>query len=679
MLSLAVTGSAFGLDAKVSCGNTAYFVSNDEMAQCVFPGDEIYYIVSVGLGANDYPIINGVVTFTTPDGASYTLDTNLSLGTGDTQYYDVRVDADGWENYIVNCEDGSSTSQCTALSVLGTGYASVTGTGTWDLYCKIPCIDVTKTADTDISKVGDTVNYEICVTNCSTGNDILCNLALSNIQVVDTILGTITFDPPISELAVGESRCVTVSREVQEGDPDPLVNTVTASGEMYDPGAVDTPVVVTDEDSASVNLVQPDFTVEKECPPVSKVGDEVCYTVTITNTGTDADLAILSVEDSLVGSLSDCVGVILAPGESCIDDYCYTVQEGDPDPLVNNVTVLVGVVGLTNTIEKTSEDCETDLVHPSIEIVKECDPQTAAVGDVITYTITITNTSDDIALENIVVTDSLLGDLSASFVDTLEPGASDTQQFTRNIEDTDPSPLPNTATVHANPVGLENDITDDNSCEVTIGGNTFCSVTQGYWGNAGGKKCGGQTTTQLLNALLGLGGPVVVGLPGHSITFNTAACIIDRLPAGGTPAVLPAGDYNCASLPNSLAKKNKPEINNVLVGQVVTLSLNVRLGALPCLSIDEPDGLLGTFVIPEGPFCTVAVGDEDGDITQVEIDDAFAGWTVNELLALANEALGGANISPYKLSQINNAVTAINEGFDGCRTVVACPEEDLID
>jgi hypothetical protein len=386
MLSLAVTGSAFGLDAKVSCGNTAYFVSNDEMAQCVFPGDEIYYIVSVGLGANDYPIINGVVTFTTPDGVSYTLDTNLSLGTGDTVYYDLR-EAEGWENYIVNCGDGSSTSQCTALSVLTTGFASVTGTGTWDLYCKIPCIDVTKTPDTDISKVGDTVNYEICVTNCSTGNDVLCDLTLTNVQVEDTLLGTITL--PDTELEVGESVCVTVSYEVQEGDPDPLVNTVTASGEMYDPGAVDTPVVVTDEDSASVNIFQPSITITKECDGTGVVGNAVNYLIIVENTSSDDSPNLIgNVTDTLLGDLGP---VNLAPGETAVFTPSRVVLDTDPNPLENTATVTVSPDGFPNVLEE-SATCSTDILTPDLTVTKVCLTPTVIPGEDAEFQITITNT-----------------------------------------------------------------------------------------------------------------------------------------------------------------------------------------------------------------------------------------------------------------------------------------------
>jgi uncharacterized repeat protein (TIGR01451 family) len=425
MLSLAVTGSAFGLDAKVSCGNTAYFVSNDEMALCVFPGDEIYYIVSVGLGANDYPIINGEVTFTTPDGVSYTLATGLSLNTGDTVYFDVRVYADGWENYIVNCGDGLSVSECSADSVLTTGTVPVTGTGTWQLYCKEPCIDVTKTPDTELSKIGDTVYYEICVTNCSTGNEALCDLTLTNVQVEDTLLGPITFDPPISELAVGESRCVTVSREVQEGDPDPLVNTVTASGEMYDPGAVDTPVVVTDEDSASVNLFQPCLEVTKECTPTASVGGNVHYTITLNNcSSVDTPPMNVIAIDTLLGTVFE---EVLPLGQTVIE-LDRTLLDTDPCPLVNTVTAIGTFDDYPNILEPEPATCETLCENPGTTVdIKANDsdgPITVCEGEQVTLTICEENTGD-VPLTNVYVelyiNDNDLPDQTLDCPD-LEPG-----------------------------------------------------------------------------------------------------------------------------------------------------------------------------------------------------------------------------------------------------------------
>jgi hypothetical protein len=222
------------------------------------------------------------------------------------------------------------------------------------------------------------------------------------------------------------------------------------------------------------------------------------------------------------------------------------------------------------------------------------------------------------------------------------------------------------------------------TCELDVTINecdTFCSFTQGFWGNPGGVGCDpGVTTTDLLIALLNAADastpgadPVIVGQPGvRSIIFETADCILLRLPAGGPPKALPPslGDENCATLPNNLLFKDG-RIRNVLVGQVVALTLNLRLYP-GCLG-DGAD--LGSFILPSEPFCTVPYGDMEACVEHFEIPEALQGMTVAELLDIANAALAGDDT--YSISDIYKAVTAINEAFDECRTIVPCIRPEI--
>ena len=142
---------------------------------------------------------------------------------------------------------------------------------------------------------------------------------------------------------------------------------------------------------------------------------------------------------------------------------------------------------------------------------------------------------------------------------------------------------------------------------------------------------------------------------------------------------MPAGNFSCpapGAIPGNLLNK-QGRFNNVLIGQVVTLTLNVRLGTLSCLPGDEPDVLLGLFVLPDEPFCTVPFDNEAACAEQFEIPEALQGKTVAELLAAANAALAGD--TTYSLSDIYTAVTAINEGFDECRIIVPCIRPEICD
>ncbi len=247
---------------------------------------------------------------------------------------------------------------------------------------------------------------------------------------------------------------------------------------------------------------------------------------------------------------------------------------------------------------------------------------------------------------------------------------------------------------------FEVEVTDSAGCKTTCElklcctGDTFCSFTQGFWGNAGGTKCDGQTTTDLLLIALGLDPeavgvnadtvgpvPVVVGQGSSTLTLNTAQCILDLLPAGGTPAVIPVGTWTCSDL-NGLTKPDKGQgkgnskpsrLNNVLIGQVVALTLNLRVSD-GCIGEDSGD--LADWVL-EAEFCTVPYDDPEACPKRFTIPASLVGKKVASygvgdpgLLELANAALAGTG--SLSISDIYTAVTAINEGFDECATIVDC-------
>jgi hypothetical protein len=234
------------------------------------------------------------------------------------------------------------------------------------------------------------------------------------------------------------------------------------------------------------------------------------------------------------------------------------------------------------------------------------------------------------------------------------------------------------------PLSEADDCCASGELEVTIEEcGVFCTFTQGAWGNAGGKDCGDRTTTELLVDLLDAADassvgtdPVIVGVLGvRSIKFDTANSILLRLPAGGTPSALPDGlgdvlATNQAALEAAkLLKKKGDTINNVLVGQVVTLTLNLRVNGLDLDCRDDVGDLSG-WVLPE-EFCTIG---EDGCPEHFTIPESLWGDTVASLLADANKILAGqAPVSGASIGDIYNAVTAINEGFDECRETISCP------
>jgi uncharacterized repeat protein (TIGR01451 family) len=249
-----------------------------------------------------------------------------------------------------------------------------------------PAISVTKAADTDLSKVGDSINYTITIEN--TGD-----WPLENITVMDDVLGDLSalF---VDTLAPGETDMQVIPYVVMAGDPDPLDNIVEATGlaEGFDATVAATiGPVVSDTATDSVNLFQPSITMDKTADTeISKAGDTVNYTITVTNTSSaDSPNLMGMVVDAMLG-LNEAID--LAPGEVAVFNVPYVVQAGDPDPLVNTATVTVSPEGFPNVLE-ASDSWTVSLFEPSITLDKTADTEISKAGDTVNYTITVTNTS----------------------------------------------------------------------------------------------------------------------------------------------------------------------------------------------------------------------------------------------------------------------------------------------
>jgi len=177
-------------------------------------------------------------------------------------------------------------------------------------------------------------------------------------------------------------------------------------------------------------------------------------------------------------------------------------------------------------------------------------------------------------------------------------------------------------------------------------------------------------TAELIESLLAQG-PLVVGYNGNTMTFvaGESGCIIDLLPGSG-PAKKITGANTCASHPGIQMKNGR--IYNILLAQVITLGLNLRLdGDLGNLAM-----LSDTLVTAESSGCG-----EEGDtatsgyskyaiplsVYNVLSQNGTIVPTVYDLYALANLGLGGGAVGATTLSALSDAVERINRGFDECR------------
>jgi hypothetical protein len=182
---------------------------------------------------------------------------------------------------------------------------------------------------------------------------------------------------------------------------------------------------------------------------------------------------------------------------------------------------------------------------------------------------------------------------------------------------------------------------DSSTCD-TISSCDFKTYTQGGWG----ARAFGNNPGVYLNARFASVFPngLTIGCGSKTLRLTSAAAVQYFLPSGGTPAALSQSLVN----PGRLYK-------NTLAGNLVALTLN--------LAFDAAD--------PAFAPATGSLGN------QTIITGTFAGWTINQVAALANNVLGGC-VTTYTPSQINNILNLINNNFNsGCNNgLINCSGTD---
>ena len=245
----------------------------------------------------------------------------------------------------------------------------------------------------------------------------------------------------------GASCTITASRTVLAGDPDPLPNTVTVSPTGRGRPHAGPPSA--DTDSHSVNLFQPSVDVDKTGDTLSKVGDTVNYTITVTNTSSaDSPDLVWTISDTLLGDLLDrprppatarprarpwhrspspapCWPA--TPTRCPTRSRCTTTRTGSPTTSPTATTTRSTCSSRRSTIDKTGDTL-------------------SKIGDAVNYTITVTNTSSADS-PNLTCTVSDAAARRSNKTVKLAPGAGDVTNATRTVLAGDPDPLVNTATV----------------------------------------------------------------------------------------------------------------------------------------------------------------------------------------------------------------------------------------
>lgn len=345
----------------------------------------------------------------------------------------------------------------------------------------------------------------------SPGDTITCAFSVQNTGEQSATITQLTETSPDPGGAAVDISCVNGATTYDEGDT--LPNGLVCSGSFNqtipnDPALCGTAL----RDRVDIALEYPQFTppltagafathttliacpadisVSKTASALSKVGDAVNYSVTVTNLGKGVATKT-SVNDTLKGDISASFSATLAPGASQTVTYTRVVQAGDPDPLVNTVTAIYSSGASSDT---ATASATTNLFQPSIGITKNCAPDPVAVGQNVLCTITISDTSsnDSPNLQAASILDSLSGQLlgvNANVVSTtcgtgalISGGSCVIVTRLTVTEAMRPGPISNSVTVTASPVGFPNVLSATASDSVAIippPGNEGC--TPGFW------------------------------------------------------------------------------------------------------------------------------------------------------------------------------------------------------
>ncbi len=296
----------------------------------------------------------------------------------------------------------------------------------------------------DVS-VGDTFTYTITATNSGMAN-------LTDVVVNDPKIGPNTIT---CASVAPQATCVLTGTYVvsaADATAGQVINTATAGSDQTGPVADSVTVPVP---AASITLLKSlASNADEDGTADITVGDTLTYSSVATNTGS-AVLTNVVVSDPLVLPAS-VTCAILAPQETCVLTGAYMVADADvaAGGIVNTATVI------SDQLDPLADSHTVAIATPELSIVKgepvnadTDNSESISVGDVLTYTVTATNTGNTV-LTNVEVTDSMIRPSSVTC--NVVPQASTcvlTGALTVSANDAVAGGIVNTATVDSDQTG----------------------------------------------------------------------------------------------------------------------------------------------------------------------------------------------------------------------------------
>jgi len=334
-------------------------------------------------------------------------------------------------------------------------------------------------------QVGDVITYNIFVTN--TGN-VTLSLATVSDNNANIVSGN-----PVVDLMPGATATVIAQHIVTQADIDAgqVINSASVDtsfngvnfGDISDdtdpdsPSGVDDPTVTTIVQSPSYIITKDDGLPYND--QNLQVGDVINYVINVTNTG-NVTIHNINITDNNASINGSQIITDLNVNQTVSLYATHTVTQADIDSgLISNSatgTALFNGADLTDVsddedVNSPPNDDDPTLTHifrnPELTVTKDdnlpYNAQLLGVGDVIVYTITVTN-SGNVTLTDIDVTDANASITSGTPIAQLDPGQTVTLQATHTITqaDVDAGMVSNSATATTTFEGVGvSDISDD--------------------------------------------------------------------------------------------------------------------------------------------------------------------------------------------------------------------------
>ena len=298
-------------------------------------------------------------------------------------------------------------------------------------------------------KLGDTIEYTITVTNRGdkamteitvteeTGNEIV---SVSGEGVGEFEIAENGLSVTIASLEPGATATITAKHTVTQTDlyEETIGNTVNVSAKYDGRDIVDEA-----EDEVTTEGVQPRIVVEKAIAQVVRgqetlmgdgltgyiadFGDVITYSVQVTNAG-NVDLVNVQLTDPMWKQTAEAIGELAQGASSSVYQYSHTVTEADVAAgKIENTAMATGAA--KGDASKTAQDADTVTVstataEPNLVVTKEVTSKPEgndgyALGETISYKLTVQNTGNQSITEDITVADSLAGIVNTTVAENI--------------------------------------------------------------------------------------------------------------------------------------------------------------------------------------------------------------------------------------------------------------------